>query len=107
MSSGYKRVIALGILLAWVSNFVAAFSTNLAMTAVFQGVLQGISFGIALPLFISLPSHWFLKRRGLASGLAVSGSGIGGGILTIFLRLMLRSLGYKKTLIIYVRSSRC
>lgn len=38
---------------------------------------------MALPLFMSLPSQWFYRRRGLASGLALSGAGLGGYIMIV------------------------
>lgn len=47
---------------------------------VVQGVILGCVQGIGMSLFMALPSQWFSpKRRGLATGLATSGSGIGGG----------------------------
>lgn len=71
---------------------------------------------------MALPSQWFLKKRGLATGqfirsfsltselipshflitgIAVSGASFFGGIDTIVLRLLIVQVGYKHTLLIY------
>jgi hypothetical protein len=75
----------------WVGLFTAAFSTeiwHLLITQVhlsidipsvltLQGIIAGIGQGMAVPLFMSLPSQWFYKKRGFASGVAIGGAGIG------------------------------
>jgi hypothetical protein len=51
---------------------------------VVQGLLLGSVQGIGMSMFMALPSQWFSpKRRGLATGLATSGSGIGGGAFSL------------------------
>jgi hypothetical protein len=78
-----------------------------------------------MPLFMSLPSQWFYRRRGLASGQALSGAGLGesisqcasrgihveihmltagGGISILIVRELLEKFGYKRTLL-YVRKT--
>jgi hypothetical protein len=67
---------------------------------------------------MSLPSQWFYRRRGFASGVAIGGAGIGerlvdvvpeyqtklisvpsgGGVSTLLVRKLLTVVGYKKTL---------
>lgn len=64
-----------------------------------QGVLAGIGQGMALPLFMSLPAQWFYRRRGLASGIAMGGAGLGGGISVLICRQLTISYGYKRTLL--------
>lgn len=70
-----------------------------------QGILTGIGQGMALPLFMSLPSQWFYKYRGFASGSALAGAGLGGGIGTIIIQRMIEPLGYQKTLMFVVERS--
>ncbi|KAJ7734768.1 major facilitator superfamily domain-containing protein [Mycena maculata] len=98
---GYKRMIALSCTLGYLCLLASAFATKLYQVFLFQGCLLGLSFGIAMPLWMALPSQWFLRRRGLATGIAVSGSGIGGGIESLFVRPMLSNLGYRNTMLIY------
>jgi hypothetical protein len=52
-----------------------------------------------VPLFLSLPSQWFYKYRGLASGITMGGAGIGGGISVIIVRRLITQVGAGKTLL--------
>ncbi|KAJ3887546.1 MFS general substrate transporter [Lentinula edodes] len=66
------------------------------------GTIIGLAnFGIGMPLYFSLCSQWFLKRRGLATGIAVSGSGIGGGIETLLMRQLIVKIGYRNTMLTF------
>ncbi|KAI5476230.1 hypothetical protein MNV49_007930 [Pseudohyphozyma bogoriensis] len=56
---------------------------------------------LAMPLTVSLPAQWFLKKRGFATGLAISGAGVGGGFSSLIVRGLLPHQGYRNTLIIY------
>ncbi|KAE9405886.1 MFS general substrate transporter [Gymnopus androsaceus JB14] len=67
----------------------------------FQGCLIGLAQGMGMPLYFSICSQWFLKKRGLATGIAVSGSGIGGGIETLLMSQLLTRIGYRNTLITF------
>ncbi|KAJ7734770.1 major facilitator superfamily domain-containing protein [Mycena maculata] len=96
-----QRMIALSCVLGYLCLLASAFATKLYQVFLFQGCLLGLSFGIAMPLYMALPSQWFLRRRGLATGIAVSGSGIGGGIESLFVRPLLSNLGYRDTMLIY------
>lgn len=97
-----QRMMAIGSLGAFISVLICAFSTrSLAMIFVFQGLLVGISQGLILPLFMSMPSQWFLRRRGLASGIVMSGSGFGGGFATLIVRQLITKVGVSKALFIW------
>ncbi|THU78572.1 MFS general substrate transporter [Dendrothele bispora CBS 962.96] len=98
---GYKRMIAISCFLAYCCLLASAFTTKVYHLFLFQGGLLGLSQGIAMPLYMSLSSQWFLKRRGLATGLAVSGAGIGAGFESLIIRPMLVNLGFRRTMIIY------
>ncbi|KAK0442805.1 major facilitator superfamily domain-containing protein [Desarmillaria tabescens] len=95
------RLIALSSFLAYLCLLASAFTTKLFHVFLFQGVFLGISHGLSMPLYMSLPSQWFLKKRGLATGLAVSGAGIGGGIQSLVVRKLLVKVGFRNTLLIY------
>ncbi|GAA6026910.1 hypothetical protein JCM8097_005955 [Rhodosporidiobolus ruineniae] len=98
---GFRRCIALGSVCTLISYVASALSYN-SLPALFvtQGALLGVSQGLGMALFMAAPSQWFLKRRGLATGLATSGSGIGGGIASLILRGTIK-LGYRNAMLIY------
>ncbi|KAJ7621573.1 major facilitator superfamily domain-containing protein [Mycena polygramma] len=98
---GYKRMIALSCVLAYLCFLASAFATKLYQVFLFQGCLLGFSFGISMPLYMALPSQWFHRRRGLATGIALAGSGLGSGIVSLIVRFLLSRLGYRNTMLIY------
>ncbi|WVR03180.1 hypothetical protein IAU60_000171 [Kwoniella sp. DSM 27419] len=97
---GFKRVLFASTFVSWLGIFLASWSTKIWQLILTQGVISGFGFGLAMPLFMSLPSQWFYRRRGLASGIAIGGAGIGGGTVTLLTRQLITAVGYKKTLLI-------
>ncbi|KAJ3794371.1 major facilitator superfamily domain-containing protein [Lentinula aff. detonsa] len=87
--------------LAYLCLLASAFVTKVYQLFLFQGCLLGLSQGIGMPLYFSLCSQWFLKKRGLATGIAVSGSGIGGGIETLIMRQLISRIGYRNTILTF------
>ncbi|KAI5480940.1 hypothetical protein MNV49_006750 [Pseudohyphozyma bogoriensis] len=55
----------------------------------------------AMALYMSLPTQWFKKRRGLATGVTASGTGFGGAISSLIIRALLPKLGFSHTLLVY------
>lgn len=96
-------MLIIGAVICWVSLFSAAFSHNLAALIITQGLLLGAGQGMIVPLFMSLPSQWFFKRRGLASGITLGGAGLGGGVSTLVVRRLLTAVGGQKTLLWVLR----
>ncbi|KAF7290126.1 Monocarboxylate transporter [Mycena kentingensis (nom. inval.)] len=98
---GYKRMIALSCFLGYLCLLASAFANKLYQIFLFQGCLLGLSYGISMPLYMALPSQWFLHRRGFATGIAVAGSGTGGAVQSLIVRPLLSNLGYRNTMLIY------
>jgi MFS family permease len=70
-----------------------------------QGVVTGMGLSIVYPHVLALSkisfqisilcvNTWFLKKRGLAVGIAVSGSSLGGVCFPIMLRRLFSSVGF-------------
>ncbi|GFZ49823.1 hypothetical protein JCM24511_07226 [Saitozyma sp. JCM 24511] len=97
---GFKVVLYTSAVVAWLGLFCAAFCTEVWQLFITQGIISGIGQGMALPLAMSLPSQWFYRRRGFASGVAMGGAGLGGGISTLIVRQLLTAVGLRKTLIV-------
>ncbi|CAE7223837.1 unnamed protein product [Rhizoctonia solani] len=52
-------------------------------------------------MVLSIPSQWFKKHRGLATGLVIAGSSFGGAVPSLIVQEMLDRIGFRKTLLIY------
>lgn len=86
--------ITLSSLFLLIASF---FEDNVAILIVFQGILYGITSGLCFTAVILWLPQWFNKRRGMASGVIYSGSGLGGTIFPIIFGKMLNALGYAWT----------
>ncbi|AQZ10448.1 hypothetical protein BZL39_B03730 [Zygosaccharomyces parabailii] len=95
-----QAVIGAGIVFQAAALILAAFSKKLWQIYLTQGVL--LSFGLA---FIFIPSltllpQWFRKKRSLATGIATSGSGVGGVIFNLGMYRMIEIRSVKWALIV-------
>ncbi|ORY44406.1 MFS general substrate transporter [Rhizoclosmatium globosum] len=75
---GFRPVIFVGTIVMALGLLLSSFTTSLPLLILTQGIVFGIGASFVYLPAVSLPSQWFLKRRGLATGIAVSGSGFGG-----------------------------
>ncbi|KAF9185226.1 hypothetical protein BGZ51_002715 [Haplosporangium sp. Z 767] len=78
---GFRITAVAGAIIMTVSLILASFATQLWHLYLTQGILFGIGSSLAYYPAIAAPSHYFSKKRGLATGLAVSGVGAGGLVL--------------------------
>ncbi|CEL55795.1 putative transporter MCH4 OS=Saccharomyces cerevisiae (strain ATCC 204508 / S288c) GN=MCH4 PE=1 SV=1 [Rhizoctonia solani AG-1 IB] len=60
-----------------------------------QGLAVGLASGLLFGTMIPVITHWFKARRGLAIGVAASGSSIGGTIIPIVARRLIPMIGFK------------
>ncbi|CAJ2501337.1 Uu.00g041900.m01.CDS01 [Anthostomella pinea] len=58
------------------------------------GLLGGIGAAIVSNVAMSVISNWFLRRRGLAMGIVLSGSSVGGTVVSIQLQSIFERLGW-------------
>ncbi|KAF9433392.1 hypothetical protein BGZ76_009508 [Entomortierella beljakovae] len=75
---GYRPTSFAGSVIMALSLIGASFSTQLWHLYITQGVLFGIGASFSYYPAIAVPSQYFVKNRGLAIGIAVSGTGLGG-----------------------------
>lgn len=59
------------------------------------GFLFGCGAGLSFPPTVYIVSSYFVKRRGIANGICISGSAFGSILLPPLLRLILENYGYK------------
>ncbi|KAI8145277.1 major facilitator superfamily domain-containing protein [Fennellomyces sp. T-0311] len=92
---GYKYMLATGTVLCTAALICASFAYETWHLFLSQGVLFG--FGASFVWFpcIGAPQQWFSKHRGLAMGLAMSGSGIGGLVVSNICQAAISNIGYR------------
>lgn len=90
-----------------ISGTVIAFGAIVALSfskEYYQLLLSHLTFGIAGGLVYApstaVAGHWFLKRRSTAVGIIVGGSGLGGVIYPICMKIMLDRLSFRNTMLI-------
>jgi sugar phosphate permease len=75
---GPRRVIGPGILVLTVGLVLCSLVSTLIQFYLFYGVIMGAGVTcISIVSYSAILGHWFEKKRGLASGIAVSGMGLG------------------------------
>ncbi|KAB8199768.1 major facilitator superfamily domain-containing protein [Aspergillus parasiticus] len=58
------------------------------------GVLGGVSAAVITTVSIAVLSHWFYRRRALASGICMGGSSAGGAVIPLLLRTLFAKYGW-------------
>ncbi|KAF9916439.1 hypothetical protein BX616_003758 [Lobosporangium transversale] len=90
---GLRAVVAVGIAIASLGFILASFATQLWHLYLTQGLMFGVGGGLVFFSSISVTAQYFERRRGLANGIAVAGSGIGGLALAPLTRVLIASVG--------------
>jgi MFS family permease len=97
---GPRRVIAPGIVVLTLGLALSATTKSLTQFYFYYGVIMGggITF-IGIVSYSAILSHWFEKKRGLASGIAVSGMGLGTFVLVPVSQSFISLWGWRLTFI--------
>lgn len=80
------------------SSLLASYSQHLWQFVLTQGVLMGLATCFAYMTPCTVAPTWFGARRGLAMGLILSGTGIGGLVWAPAIQALNASLGFRNTL---------
>src|SRR5216683_5613797 len=95
-----RIVIIAGALLAAAAFFLASAAHSLAtMMGAYLILGVGISAGTVLPASLVL-ANWFSERRGLAMGIALSGSTVGGSLMTLVAGHVFQVAGWRTAYIV-------
>jgi OFA family oxalate/formate antiporter-like MFS transporter len=92
---GAKRLAILGMLLAGFGLILASQARTLVEVYSAYGLGVGLGVGFAYVPAIGAVQRWFVKRRGFASGLAVSGIGVGTLAMPPLASLLIGSIGWR------------
>ena len=97
---GPRRMISIGAIVMGVGFLLMSqVDSLLQFYVVFLGVISvGMSIGIRVPALVA-PANWFVKKRGIAIGIALTGSGLG-GLFIPFLGLLIVNYGWRWTAIV-------
>lgn len=89
---GHRRCILGGAIVYGLGLLLSTYATQIWQLILTQGVMLGASGSMVSIATISAPIQWFDKRRGLASGISMSGCGIGGFVMAPLMTKLLSVL---------------
>ncbi|XP_053889359.1 monocarboxylate transporter 12 isoform X1 [Malaclemys terrapin pileata] len=92
--------IMFGGLLASAGLILSSFATSLEHLYFSLGVLTGIGFALCYSPAIAMVGKYFNKKKALAYGIAMSGSGIGTFILAPVVQLLIEQFSWRGALLI-------
>ena len=93
-----RTITLIGAVLFALANILASFSQSLWQFVLTQGLLLGCGTCLAYIPAVTVPPGWFKERRGLAMGIVLSGTGVGGTIWAPVLRALNANIGFRNTL---------
>lgn len=97
---GCKKVTMIGSLVATAGFILSVFAPSADILILTYGIVAGFGFGMMYLPAIVIVGYYFEKRRALATGIAVCGSGIGMFILAPVSDWLLQEFGLKGSLLI-------
>jgi MFS family permease len=92
---GSRRLAVAGMILTGLGLAAAGAARSLAEVYAAYGLGVGLGVGCAYVPVVGAVQRWFIRRRGFASGLAVSGIGVGTLVMPPLATLLIESLGWR------------
>jgi MFS family permease len=92
---GSRRLAVAGMILIGVGLAAASAARSLLEVYVAYGLGVGLGVGCAYVPAIGAVQRWFVRRRGFASGLAVSGIGVGTLVMPPLASFLIGALGWR------------
>ena len=98
---GPRRVIVPGIVVLGLGLVLCSTIKTLGQFYLIYGVIMGAGItAIGIVTYSAILAHWFEKKRGLASGIAVSGMGLGTFVLVPLSQSFISMWGWRMAFII-------
>ncbi|KAJ2910002.1 hypothetical protein GGI21_001310 [Coemansia aciculifera] len=94
----YRKLCFVGIVIMALGQLLASFCKEPWQLCLTEGVIFGLGTGLVFSPTTTASARWFTQRRGLATGIAVSGVGIGGLIIAPLTEFLLRRTGVEWSL---------
>lgn len=95
---GFRAMAVIGSVILPTGLFLASFAQETWHLVLTQGILYGLGAGCIYYPALTVLTHYFYKRRGLAMGIAVSGSGIGGLVLAPVTQKLIDVLEWRRAI---------
>src|SRR5881394_66047 len=92
---GSRRLAVTGMILTGLGLAAASFARSLPEVYAAYGLGVGLGVGCAYVPAIGAVQRWFVRRRGFASGLAVSGIGVGTLVMPPLASFFIETLGWR------------
>lgn len=92
---GSRRLAVTGMLLTGLGLAAAGAARTLTEVYVAYGLGVGLGVGCAYVPAVGAVQRWFVRRRGFASGLAVSGIGVGTLVMPPLAALLIATFGWR------------
>jgi MFS transporter, OFA family, oxalate/formate antiporter len=98
---GSGRLAFAGMVLVGLGLVAASAARSLGQVYLAYGLGVGLGIGCSYVPVLGAVQRWFVRRRGLASGLAVSGIGVGTLIMPPLASLLIGAVGWRETYLIF------
>ncbi|KQW54080.1 MFS transporter [Variovorax sp. Root411] len=92
---GSRRLAVAGMVLVGLGLAVAGQAQSLTQIYLAYGLGVGLGVGASYVPVLGAVQRWFVRRRGFASGLAVSGIGVGTLVMPPLASLLIETLGWR------------
>jgi MFS family permease len=97
---GARRLVFIGMLLTGLGLVLAGTARSLTGVYLAYGLGVGLGMGCAYVPALGAVQRWFSRRRGFASGLAVSGIGLGTLVMPPLASLLIGTLGWREAYLV-------
>ncbi|HLZ02757.1 MAG TPA: MFS transporter [Bradyrhizobium sp.] len=97
---GARRIAIAGMLLAALGLILAGRARTLMEVYAAYGLGIGLGLGCAFVPILGAVQRWFVKRRGFASGLAVSGIGVGTLVMPPLATTLIAGFGWREAYLV-------
>jgi MFS transporter, OFA family, oxalate/formate antiporter len=97
---GPRRLAVMGMILTGMGLALASVARSLTEVYVAYGLGVGLGVGCSYVPAVGAVQPWFVRRRGFASGLAVSGIGVGTLIMPPLASFLITTLGWREAYLV-------
>ncbi|KAL8707585.1 MAG: hypothetical protein Q9220_007426 [cf. Caloplaca sp. 1 TL-2023] len=91
---GPRALILAGTICTFIGIISLSVSTEYYQILLSFSIMTGIGSSLLLTPSMACVAHWFMKRRGLATGIAFIGGGFGGILFPLMIQALLPKVGF-------------